>query len=453
MSLKLYNTLTKQKQDFKPQDPARVTFYSCGPTVYNYVHIGNGRAAVVFDTLARVLKQLYPNVVYAQNITDIDDKIMAAAAEEGVAIDVINKRYTDAYNEDLAALGCMRPDVQPFATQHVNDMIQMCERLIKAGHAYAAEGHVLFDVPSMPDYGKLSGRSLDEQIAGARVDVAPYKKSAQDFVLWKPSTDDQPGWDSPWGRGRPGWHIECSCMIEAHLGETIDIHAGGIDLVFPHHENEIAQSCCAHGGKALANYWVHNGFLQVNGEKMSKSLGNFFTVRELLEKAKGEVLRYALLTAHYRQPLDYTDALLAQSKAALDKFYQALRNVSDVEADGSDAPEAFINALLDDLNTPQAFGVLHDIANQLNKADAADKPKLKAQLLAAGQLLGFLHQDPEAWFKGADVNADAIEALIVERKDARANKNFARADEIRDQLLADGVELEDTATGTKWRKV
>ena len=455
--LTLYNTLTRQKELFEPLDPARVTMYVCGPTVYNHAHIGNARPAVVFDVLARVLRHLYPTVVYARNITDIEDKIIEKAADEGVDISVVTERYADIYRADMGALGVSRPDIEPLATQTIPEMIAMMERLIQNGHAYEAEGHVLFNVPSYPDYGQLSRRPMDEMIAGARVEVAPYKKNPADFVLWKPSSDDQPGWDSPWGRGRPGWHIECSAMVEKHLGETIDIHGGGIDLQFPHHENEVAQSQCAHGGKLFARFWLHNGFVNMNSEKMSKSLGNVLLVHDLIDQAPGEAIRLALLNGHYRQPLDWNDDVLPQARAMLDRLYGALRHLEDVvPANGDEVPAAFLAALLDDLNTPKALSELFALAKQANVAvDPLEKAKIKAGLIQAGFLLGLLQQDADAWFEGAGasggVDADAIEAQIEARNAARAAKDFAEADRIRDALAADGIIIEDGPDGTKWK--
>ena len=443
MDLHLHNTLTRAKERFVPADPSRVTMYVCGPTVYNRAHIGNARPAVVFDVLARLLRHVYGegHVVYARNITDIEDKIIAAAASEGVPIETITSRFERHYLDDMGALGVIPPDIAPHATAHVPQMIAMIERLIAAGHAYEAEGHVLFDVPSWPEYGRLSKRPMDEMIAGARVEVAPYKKSPADFVLWKPSTGDQPGWDSPWGRGRPGWHIECSAMIEAHLGQTIDIHAGGIDLQFPHHENEVAQSACAHGGAALARYWLHNGFLSMDSTKMSKSLGNVVTVDQLLAQGhKGEVLRLALLSAHYRQPLDWTEALIEQSKATLDRWYDLLRNVPAGDAEA--APKV-LAALADDLNTPRALAAL----------SALHGAKDAARLKASAALLGLLQDDPNAWFTaGTDVDPAWIEAQIAARREARAAKNFAEADRIRQELTDAGIVLEDGPTGTTWKR-
>ncbi|MDO8289099.1 MAG: cysteine--tRNA ligase [Parvibaculum sp.] len=455
--LYLYNTLTRSKDLFTPADPARVTMYVCGPTVYNFAHIGNARPAVVFDVLARLLRRLYPHVVYARNITDIEDKIIASAKEQGVPISVITEKYADIYRKDMGTLGVKLPDIEPKATDAIPDMISMMERLIASGHAYAAEGHVLFHVASYKDYGALSRRDLDDMIAGARVEVAPYKKDATDFVLWKPSTPEQPGWDSPWGRGRPGWHIECSAMIEKHLGETIDIHAGGIDLQFPHHENEIAQSTCAHGGKLFSRFWLHNGFVNIEKEKMSKSIGNVLLVHDLIKEAPGEAIRLALLNGHYRQPLDWTGEGLAQARQMLNRLYGALRTLADVEATANDAvPPEFMAALLDDLNTPKALAVLFDLARQANVAtDKAEKTRLKSALLAAGSLIGLLEQDPEIWFAGGGIaphiDADEIEALILARATARKNKDFKESDRIRDELAGRGIQIEDGPKGTTWR--
>ena len=456
MALSFYNTLTRQLEPFAPLDPANVRMYVCGPTVYDRAHIGNARPVVVFDVLYRLLKSLYPRVTYVRNITDVDDKIMAAAKERGIAIDTLTTETTAMYHADMAALNALPPDVEPRATQHIPQMIAMIERLIASGNAYAADGHVLFNVPSMATYGKLSRRSLKEMIAGARVEVAPYKKDPADFVLWKPSTPDQPGWDSPWGRGRPGWHIECSAMSEAHLGETFDIHGGGLDLIFPHHENEIAQSTCAHHGKPFVKVWLHNGFLSVNGEKMSKSLGNFFTVRDLLAKAPGEAIRLCLLSAHYRAPLDWTDDALGQARQVLDRLYGALRQVGPGPV-AAKIPAAVQAALEDDINTPKAIAELHELAGRLNKASDSERAALAADLRAGGAVLGLLQADPETWFKwqpeaGAGLTDAAIEALIAGRNDAKKARNFTEADRIRDELKANGVALEDTPGGTKWRR-
>jgi cysteinyl-tRNA synthetase len=432
--------------------------YVCGPTVYDFAHLGNARPVVVFDTLYRLLKQLYPKVIYVRNITDVDDKIMAKSAETGEPIDSITTRTTKAYHDDMQSLLALSPDIEPRATAHIPHMLALIADLIEKNYAYAVDGHVLFHVPSMPNYGELSRRSRDELIAGARVEIAPYKKDAADFVLWKPSTPDQVGWDSPYGRGRPGWHIECSAMAKEHLGVTFDIHGGGLDLIFPHHENEIAQSACAHAGKPLANIWMHNGFLTINNDKMSKSLGNFFTVRDLLAIAPGEALRLALLSAHYRQPLDFSEAALLIAKQTLDGWYGALRPHQDVMIDqNTPYPAGFMAALLDDLNTPLAFAELHHLASTLNKAkDKNDIIKAKSALLKAGQLLGFLTQDPTRWLQqGSKDNAlsdNAIEEAIIQRNAARAAKNFAASDKIRDDLLKAGIILEDNAGRTLWRR-
>lgn len=452
--LKLYNSLTREKEVFAPLDQSHVKMYACGPTVYNYAHIGNARMAVVFDQWSRLLKSLYPKVTYASNITDVEDKIIAASRESGEEISAITEKYTKIYNDDMATLGVRLPDVQPKATQHIGEMITQISQLIENGHAYEAEGHVLFNVPSDPSYGALSGRSRDEQVAGARVEVAPYKKDAADFVLWKPSSGDEPGWDSPWGFGRPGWHIECSAMAEKHLGLPFDIHGGGADLKFPHHENEIAQSCCAHGNEnapeSFAKYWVHNGFVTVEGEKMSKSLGNFLLVHDLIKNHPGEVLRLALLSAHYRQPLDWSAERLQQTRKTLDKLYARLQELESVHASEEDVPEEVLNALCDDLNTPQAMTELLAIAKVEN-----DHAKLKGQLMAAGKLMGILQQDPADWFAvdTDDLDTGKIEALLKERAAAKKEKNFARADEIRDELTAMGIGIEDTPDGAKWHKL
>ncbi len=455
--MQLYNTLTRSKQQFVPGNPKRVTMYVCGPTVYSYAHIGNARPAVVFDLLARVLRHRFGELVYARNITDIDDKINTAAAEQGVPISVITEKYTEAYHDDLTALGVQPPDIEPRVTAFIPDIIAMIDRLIEGGFAYAADGHVLFHVPSFPRYGQLSHRDLDDMLAGARVEVAPYKQDPADFVLWKPSTPDLPGWESPWGRGRPGWHIECSCMIESHLGETIDIHGGGHDLIFPHHENENAQSTCVHGGKPLARFWVHNGFVNVASEKMSKSLGNVLLVRDLLRQAPGEAIRMALLTAHYRAPLDWTDDGLEQAKRRLDRMYQALRELADIPvADDVERriPPDFLAALEDDLNTPRALAELAELVHAANTTtDRSEKSRLKAALIGAGGLLGLLQQDPENWFAGerADIETAEIEALIADRNAARQRRDYRTADVLRDRLAELGVSIEDAADGTRWR--
>jgi cysteinyl-tRNA synthetase len=458
MQLKLYNNLTRTLEAFQPRDPARVTLYVCGPTVYNYVHIGNARPPVVFGVLAKLLRRRFGNVVYARNITDVDDKINAAAIEQKVPINVITDKFTAAYADDMAALGVEPPDIVPHATQHIPDIVRMCERLIESGHAYAAEHHVLFAVESFADYGKLSRRSTDEMLAGARVEVAPYKRHPGDFVLWKPSTPELPGWNSPWGRGRPGWHIECSVMCEAHLGDTIDIHAGGVDLQFPHHENELAQSTCAHGGKTFARFWLHNGMLNMDGRKMSKSLGNVFRVHDLIAEHPPEALRYALLSAHYSQPLDWSDALIEQSIRTLDRLYGTLREFADIEVQPSEyvVPEAFEATLCEDLNTPQALSVLAQLAGDARRATSNDERRVrKAELLGAGALVGLLQQTPETWFNrnasGCALGTEQIEALVAERQEAKKARQFERADAIRKQLAEQGIELEDTPAGPRWK--
>lgn len=462
MSLRIYNTLTREKDSFEPVDPGHVRMYVCGPTVYDRAHIGNARPVVVFDTLYRLLKHLFPKVTYARNITDVDDKINQRAKETGKDIREITEVTAGYYHEDMDALNALRPDIEPRATEHIGEMIALAATLVEKGHAYEADGHVLFSVKTMPDYGVLSRRSRDEMIAGARVEVAPYKRDPEDFVLWKPSADDQPGWDSPWGRGRPGWHIECSAMSYKYFGETFDIHGGGQDLIFPHHENEIAQSTCAHGHGTFAKYWMHNGYLMVEGEKMSKSLGNFFTVKDLLEKAPGEAIRLCLMSTHYHQPLNWTDDGLRQAKQALDKFYTALTRVEDIDASGVDAAEEIkpiINALCDDLNAPAAIAVMHDLVGRLNKSEEpSDQAVLKAALLQGGNLLGLLQHSPEVWRKGNVEQAQGglsdaeIESLIAARNAARKNRDFAEADRIRDLFADNKIVLEDGPSGTQWRR-
>ncbi|MFT3995916.1 MAG: cysteine--tRNA ligase [Asticcacaulis sp.] len=460
MKLRITDTLKREKVEFVPKNPERVTMYVCGPTVYNYAHIGNARPVVVFDVLFRLLRELYGDraVVYARNITDVDDKINQKAMNEGVDIDVITSKFADIYNADMTALNALPPTIQPRVTGNMNAIVAQIAALVRNGHAYAAEGHVLFDVESYKAYGSLSNRSLDDMIAGARVEVAPYKKNPQDFVLWKPSKPGEPKWPSPWGEGRPGWHIECSAMIEANLGLPIDIHGGGHDLIFPHHENEIAQGVCAQHGHAhkeesYARYWMHNGFLTMDAEKMSKSLGNVQLVHELIKHWPGEVLRLALLSAHYRAPLDWTEDLLTQTRKRLDGFYEALRKAADVPVVEASLPEAVLEALCDDLSTPRVLAEMSGLSSALEKAAAEDKPVAKAQLLAAGNLIGILQSDPEAWFKGgADDDLSAkVEALLVARKEARAAKNWSEADRIRDELNALNVEVMDGPTGASWK--
>ena len=460
MTLRLQNTLTGNKDDFIPLDPDRITLYVCGPTVYNFVHIGNARPVVVFDVLYRLLQRLYPNVVYARNITDIDDKIIKAAAENGEDISALTERFTAAFAEDMASLNAKTPNIIPKATDHIPEMIQMIATLVEKGHAYEADGQVLFAVESMPDYGKLSGRKLEDMLAGARVEVADYKRHPGDFILWKPSTDEQPGWDSPWGRGRPGWHIECSAMIHKHLGDVIDIHGGGQDLIFPHHENEIAQGCCAHGTDYV-RYWLHNGYINIDGEKMSKSLGNFRLVRDLLTHYHGEILRFALLSSHYRSPLNFSEETLTEAEKNLDYFYGALREVENVDISGIEydvKQSPVFNALLDDLNTREAITEMHLYAHGIHtSSDEADRRGYKARLLASADLLGLLTVEPTAWFQNKNVSDDGlsnddIDALVAERTQAKKDKNFARADEIRQQLTDAGIQLEDTREGTRWSR-
>jgi cysteinyl-tRNA synthetase len=455
MTLSFYNTRTRQKEAFTPADPKRVTLYACGPTVYNYIHIGNGRMIAVFDTLFRLLRHTYgaEHVVYARNITDVDDKIIQAAAKENATIDTITQNYTKALLADVSGINTLEPTVQPRATAYIPHMITMIESLIANGHAYAADGHVLFSVPSYADYGKLSRHSRDELIAGARVDVAPYKKDPADFVLWKPSSDDVPGWDSPWGFGRPGWHIECSAMATDILGKDFDIHAGGQDLIFPHHENEIAQSCCAHKDHGFARVWMHNGFLNMNSEKMSKSLGNFFTVHDLLKEHTGEAIRYVLLSAHYRQPLEFNLDLLNEAKQILDRWYRAIEKAPQAVATQPHAD--VIAALGDDLNSPKAYAVMHDLVQQINKAnDAQQIADLVGTLKASADFFGLLQKAPQDWFQSGNASEnEAIEALIAERNAARAAKDFATSDRIRNQLQEQGIVLDDTAGGTTWRRV
>jgi len=470
MPLHLYNSLTRRREAFAPADPARVTMYVCGPTVYNFVHIGNARPYVVFGVLADLLRRRFGALTYARNITDVDDKINAAASEQGVPIGAITDRFAAAFREDMAALGVAPPDIEPEATAHIAQIIAMIQRLIASGHAYAADGHVLFAVGSFPAYGALSRRAREDMLAGARVEVAPYKRDPGDFVLWKPSTPDLPGWDSPWGRGRPGWHIECSAMAEAHLGKTIDIHAGGIDLQFPHHENEIAQSQCAHGGAPFARFWLHNGMLNLDGAKMSKSTGNIERLRDLLQRHSAEALRYALLSAHYRQPLDWSDALIEQSVRTLDRLYGTLRDL-DTQAEPQAIPQEIEAALDDDLNTPQALAELSQIAGMARRAGAPlTRARAKGAMRAAGAAFGLLQQKPEDWFQrpihaslnvtdeadtlntygAVQSSTEQIDTMIRERSEAKRSRDFARADAIRDALAAEGILLEDTAQGVRW---
>jgi cysteinyl-tRNA synthetase len=461
MALFLHNTLSRSRERFEPADPGRVTMYVCGPTVYNYAHIGNARPPVVFDVLARMLRRRY-DLTYVRNVTDVDDKINAAAAAEGVEIAVLTSRYLDAYHADMTALGVRPPDVEPKVTAHIAAIVAMIETLITRGHAYEAEGHVLFAVGSFPAYGRLSGRDPDELIAGARVEVAPYKRDPGDFVLWKPSPPDIVGWDSPWGRGRPGWHIECSAMAGAHLGDTIDIHGGGQDLVFPHHENEVAQSTCAHG-VPYCRYWVHNGLIHVDSEKMSKSIGNVLLVRDLLAEAPGEAIRLGLLTAHYRQPLDWTADVLSDARQKLDRMYGALRSagITGPPSGDDEPPESVVAALEDDLNSPRALAELFNLTREVNStADAATRLDKARQLRAGAGLLGLLGDDPETWFVGSTAGDAAggglgeaeIDALLAERQRLREQRRFADADAIRDRLARAHIVIEDSAGGPRWRR-
>jgi len=460
MKIFLYNTLTRSKEEFFPINPKKVKIYSCGPTVYDYAHIGNGRAAVIFGLLTDFMCFVYgkENVQHVRNITDIDDKIINAAKNDPQIenINVITKKYEQIYNEDMTSIGVTPPDLQPRATEYVPQMLAMIAKLIKSGHAYEAEGHVLFHVPAFKEYGKLSRRNLEDMIAGARVEVAPYKKDPADFILWKPSTDDQPGWDSPYGRGRPGWHLECSAMNEALNGDRFDIHGGGEDLMFPHHENEIAQSECAHGGEKYVNYWMHVGLLTVNdGVKMSKSLRNFVTVHELIKHHQGETIRYALISAHYRQPLDWNENLIQQSKKILDKYYSLLLNVKDVEQEDHELPQSFVDALADDLNTPKALTELSAIAKTLSMATSHEsKTAAKSKLLAAGKLLGLLQERPEQWLKNSsDEEKEFIDAQVVEMQKAREEKNYEAADAIKTMLKDQhGVVVSITKDSVTWRK-
>lgn len=486
MGLHLHNTLTRTKQAFEPLDKDDIRMYVCGPTVYDLAHIGNARPVVVFDVLYRLLKSLYPKVTYVRNITDVDDKINAKAAETGVDIRTITQSTTARFHADMAALNALEPDIEPRATDHIDEMIAMVKTLIDKGHAYEAEGHVLFSISSWDDYGKLSGHNRDEIIAGARVEVAPYKKDAADFVLWKPSSGNEPGWDSPWGLGRPGWHLECSAMSKKYLGEQFDIHGGGQDLIFPHHENEIAQSRCTHDSQIMANVWMHNGYLMSEGEKMSKSLGNFYTVHDLLKEFPGEAIRLALLKTHYRKPLDFTKDGIREAKKELDKYYRALDRAKNIEAlkpnNANVRLESFKAALCDDLNVPLALLNLHGRLNQLNLMlhDESSGGKISQQenkwlLLEMGNWLGLLEHNPESFLKGRNAIAyptgvrmkaslgkvtvktsnyddEEIDCLIEQRTKARANKDFAQSDRIRDELASMGIVLEDGPGGTTWRR-
>ncbi|MGH7104693.1 MAG: cysteine--tRNA ligase [Acetobacteraceae bacterium] len=449
MDLYFHNSLTRRRERFVPLDPGHVRVYVCGPTVYDLAHLGNARAVVVFDALVRLLRHTFPRVTYVRNITDVEDKIITRSAESGEKIPDLTRRTTAEFHADMAALGALPPDLEPRATTHIGDMITLIERLVANGHAYAAEGHVLFAVASFAAYGDLSGRSREDMIAGARVEIAPYKRDPADFVLWKPSAPDQPGWDSPWGRGRPGWHIECSAMSWRHLGTDFDIHGGGSDLLFPHHENEIAQSCSAFPGSHFARVWLHNGMLRVSGEKMAKSLGNFLTVRDALALAPGEAVRLLLLKTHYRSELDFSQGALTEARHELDRFYRALARHQARPPGRPDAPvpDQVEAALADDFNTPAALAALHPLADRALAAD----PEAAASLAAAGALLGLLEADPAHWFQ-TGVDRPAIEAAIASRVEARKARDFARADAIRADLAARGILLEDGPGGTTWRR-
>ena len=453
MPIRLSDTLAGEKRIFVPRDKSRVTMYLCGPTVYSTAHIGNFRPPVVFDTLFRLLRRAYgeANVLFARNFTDIDDKIIEAANQRGEPISDVTAHFTARYLADSAALNILPPTFSPTATGHVDEMLRLIGALVDRGHAYATANGVNFHVPSMPNYGRLSGRSQSDLRVGARVEADDTKRDPADFALWKAAKPGEPAWDSPWGAGRPGWHIECSAMIEAVLGSPIDIHMGGQDLIFPHHENEIAQSECAHG-RPLANYWLHNGFLSMASEKMSKSLGNVVKVNELLVSYPGEVIRFALLSAHYRAPLDWTDDLLKQARATLDRIYNALRRVAHIKATPMQ-PQAVLDALCDDLNTPEALAAFSGLATALNKAESQDEQAaLKGELLAAADLLGLLNTDPEVWARGDQGEAMRIDALIAQRLAARKAKNFAESDRLRDSLAAEGIEIMDSASGSTWRR-
>ncbi len=443
--IKIYNTLTKKLESFEPIDKNNIRIYVCGPTVYDLIHIGNARPIVVFDVLVRLMREVYPKVTYVRNITDVDDKINNQASKNNESISELTARTIDAFNQDAESLCAQKPDVEPRATMHISEMLAIISKLIDSGYAYISQNHVLFSVSSMKDYGKLSGRSLDELIDGARVEIGEYKKNPADFILWKPAQKDEPGWNSEFGRGRPGWHIECSAMSAKYLGEQFDIHGGGLDLIFPHHENEIAQSCCAFEKKYLAKYWMHNGYITVNGEKMSKSLGNFITVRDALADYPGETIRYSLLSGHYRSPIDFSFKALKESQNALDGLYRSIENAS--KSDSLD--DIFISALSNDLNTPLAISRIHELSRQANKGSK----EAASLLLACGNLLGLLNSDPINWFKDdKKFNKNEIEELIILRNEARKNQNFILADKIRDDLEVKGIIIEDNAQGTNWRK-
>ncbi len=461
-TLKIHNTLGNKLEKFSPIDSSHIRVYACGPTVYNYAHIGNARMAVVNDLLIRFLRTLYPKVTYVSNITDIDDKIIAASQETKIPISELTQNFTKIYNDDMSALGVNLPDKQPKATQHINEMIQIIKKLIENKFAYEKDNHVLFHVPAFKKYGSLSGRNRDEQIAGSRVEIAPYKKDPTDFILWKPSSPQLPGWESPWGFGRPGWHLECSAMSEKTLGLPFDIHSGGADLIFPHHENEIAQSCAAHqineNLQSFAKYWFHNGFVNIEGEKMSKSIGNIKLVHDLLKHYKGEVLRLTLLSSHYRQPLNWTKDIIIQNGTMLDRLYRTLKDLEDIDVYNQDyeIEDKLIAGLYDDLNTPKIISDLNVLTNGINKANNTTKAKVKFNLLEIGKIFGILQENPNTWLgygQTKNIDQDTIERLIKNRNEARRNKNFDMADKIRAQLKEQGIEIEDTSDGTIWRNI
>ena len=458
MVLKIHNTLSGTKETFEPVDKNHVRIYACGPTVYNFAHIGNARMAVVNDLLVNVLRTQFKRVTYVSNITDIDDKIIDAAHELNEPIKNLTTKYTKIYNDDMGFLNVKLPDIQPHATDHISEMIDLIKKLIKNNYAYEKDGHVLFHVPSFSKYGVLSKRNRDEQIAGSRVEVAPFKKDPADFILWKPSPDPLPGWESPWGFGRPGWHLECSAMSEKTLGLPFDIHSGGMDLVFPHHENEIAQTCSLddnHEPESFAKFWFHNGFVNVEGEKMSKSIGNIKLVHDLKKQYKGEVLRLTLLSAHYRQPLNWTKEIIDQNSKMLDRFYRSLKDLQDIETSSESISEEIMESLLDDLNTPKVLAKLNTLSNTLSSANSEEKRNIKNNLIAVGKILGVMQEDPNIWLgynQTANPEKEEIERLINQRNEARRNKDFKLADQIRDKLKSKGIEIEDTKNGTIWRK-
>ena len=458
MVLKIHNTLSGTKETFEPVDKDHVRIYACGPTVYNFAHIGNARMAVVNDLLVNVLRTQFNKVTYVSNITDIDDKIIDAAHELNEPIKNLTTKYTKIYNDDMGYLNVKLPDIQPHATDHISEMIDLIKKLIEHNYAYEKNGHVLFHVPSFSKYGVLSKRNRDEQIAGSRVEVAPFKKDPADFILWKPSPDPLPGWDSPWGFGRPGWHLECSAMSEKTLGLPFDIHSGGMDLVFPHHENEIAQTCSLddnHEPESFAKFWFHNGFVNVEGEKMSKSIGNIKLVHDLKKQYKGEVLRLTLLSAHYRQPLNWNKEIIDQNSKMLDRFYRSLKDLRDIEVSSESVSEEIMECLLDDLNTPKVLAKLNTLSNTLSSANAEEKRGIKKNLIAAGKILGVMLEDPNMWLgynQTANPEKEEIEGLINQRNEARRSKDFKLADQIRDKLKSKGIEIEDTNNGTIWRK-